>query len=280
MSLVAGDAGPAIETPGEINLDPLGDLSEALEEQTAIDVSNPTLQPLTEAPQIENISDPISMSEFLDPSASGLASGSEPMSAAISGGSEFAGRAAAGNGDGARAAGASKATEECVALGLQWLAAHQLEDGSWNFNHQIGPGDRSSPNPGQFDDCPIGATAMCLMAFLGNGQTHKEGVYKAQVSRAINYLVKSQRRVNEISGSLVDPNYYGGMYGHAMATIALAEAYGMTKDPALYEPAQAAINFIGYAQNRSGGWRVYPQAAGRSIRLRLDAHGDQKRSHE
>ena len=45
------------------------------------------------------------------------------------------------------------------------------------------------------------------------------------------------------------------MYSHGLATIALCEAYGMTKDSRLGIAAQAAINFIESGQNREGGWR-------------------------
>ena len=49
------------------------------------------------------------------------------------------------------------------------------------------------------------------------------------------------------------------MYAHALATLALCEAYGMTKDPKIGDAAQRAVNFIEAAQNRStGGWRYVP----------------------
>src|SRR5437764_216704 len=44
------------------------------------------------------------------------------------------------------------------------------------------------------------------------------------------------------------------MYAQAIATIPLCECYGMTKDKALKEPAQAAINFIQRAQGSNGSW--------------------------
>lgn len=263
VSLVAGDAGPAVESPAEIILDPLEDLSGALEQQSTIDVTEPMLQPLSEAPQVENVSQELALHDVLNLAPIGSEASESSMSAPESGENEFAARAEAGSSEAAKRAGATAASEECVALGLQWLAAHQLEDGSWNFNHQIGSGDRSSPNPGQFDDCPIGATGMCLMAFLGNGQTHLEGQYKTVVNKALNYLIEHQRRVNEFSGSLVDSKNRSGMYSHALATIALAEAYGMTKDSTLHDPAQSAINFIVYAQDPAGGgWRYSPKEVG------------------
>jgi hypothetical protein len=45
------------------------------------------------------------------------------------------------------------------------------------------------------------------------------------------------------------------MYSHGLATIALCEAYGMTKDSRIGFAAQAAINFIESGQNREGSWR-------------------------
>jgi hypothetical protein len=55
----------------------------------------------------------------------------------------------------------------------------------------------------------------------------------------------------------------GTMYDHGMGAIALAEAYGLTKDQNLREPLRKAIEFILYAQNPdTGGWRYIPGADG------------------
>ncbi|HIA17872.1 MAG TPA: hypothetical protein EYN70_00350 [Planctomycetaceae bacterium] len=49
------------------------------------------------------------------------------------------------------------------------------------------------------------------------------------------------------------------MYSHGVATIALCEAYAMSNDAALKEPAQRAIDFIVKAQHKElGGWRYNP----------------------
>jgi hypothetical protein len=52
------------------------------------------------------------------------------------------------------------------------------------------------------------------------------------------------------------------MYAQGIATIALCEAYGMTQDASLRQPAQRAVDFICWAQHSAGGWRYYPGQPG------------------
>jgi len=49
----------------------------------------------------------------------------------------------------------------------------------------------------------------------------------------------------------------GRMYGHGQITIALCEAYGMTRDAKLEQAAQAAIRYALAAQLPDGGWRYH-----------------------
>ena len=54
-----------------------------------------------------------------------------------------------------------------------------------------------------------------------------------------------------------------GMYAHAIATLALCEAFAMSRDSKLKNPAQRAIDFIVSAQEKTGGgWRYKPGEAG------------------
>jgi hypothetical protein len=48
------------------------------------------------------------------------------------------------------------------------------------------------------------------------------------------------------------------MYAHGLATIAMCEAYGLSQDPVLRRPAQAAINLLVNSQHEGGGWRYSP----------------------
>src|SRR5262249_14847826 len=53
------------------------------------------------------------------------------------------------------------------------------------------------------------------------------------------------------------------MYSHAIGSMALCEAYGLSQDPKLKRPAQRAIQFIINAQNPvTGGWRYSPGQEG------------------
>ncbi|MBN1588623.1 MAG: terpene cyclase/mutase family protein, partial [Pirellulales bacterium] len=178
----------------------------------------------------------------------------------------LSGEALAGRGEGAREAmvakyGGTKESEEAVARALQWLAAHQLPDGGWSFMHNLAPGcRRRCGNPGdpRFAQARNAATGLALLPFLGAGQTHKEGRYQKVVQSGLYFLINRQDRR---SGSLWDSS--GQMYSHGIASIALCEAYAMTHDKMLFEPAQKAINFIVYAQDPfGGGWRYVPQQPG------------------
>lgn len=101
---------------------------------------------------------------------------------------------------------------------------------------------------------------MALLPFLGAGQTHKEGKYKATVEHGLAYLIKHMR-VRSGMGDFIEPG--GNMYSHGLATITLSEAYAMTNDPGLLRPAQLALDFIVYAQDPvGGGWRYQPKQPG------------------
>jgi hypothetical protein len=164
-------------------------------------------------------------------------------------------------GEGAkRASGATDASEAAVARALIWLSEHQYPDGSWSFEHNGGKCQGRCTDNGKLKDARHAATGMALLPFLGAGQTHKQGKYKEQV-RAGLYWLASNMVVTPNGGDMTGGG--GAMYGHGIASIALCEAYAMTQDKQLAAPAQAALNFIMYAQDPvGGGWRYSPRTAG------------------
>ena len=150
-------------------------------------------------------------------------------------------------------AGGTQASENTVATALGWLAANQLADGSWSFRHGGAAGDYA--NPGTWPST-TGATGLALLPFLGAGQTHKDGKYKATVYRGLKYLV-GQMEVTRKGGDLRGESTAYVWQG--IAAIALCEAYAMTHDKALAEPAQRAIDFIAATQDaKTGAWPSKP----------------------
>jgi hypothetical protein len=179
-------------------------------------------------------------------------------------GTGVAGRGEAARGALVRAAGGNDASEAAVAAALEWLANHQLPDGSWNYDHRTGPCAARCSGQGTLTDCRTGATAQALLPFLGAGQTHKTGKYKKNVEAGLYFLTQQMKIKNQMGLQCGDLAQGGGsMYSHGMSAIVLCEAYAMTHDKGLMMPAQLALNHIVYAQDPvGGGWRYQPRTPG------------------
>lgn len=173
--------------------------------------------------------------------------------------SPFTGRTAEGKGDALKKYGGSAGTEAAVKSGLDWLARHQLKDGSWSGMQYIQccqgiPCDQETI----YYDYVSGFTGLALLCFLGAGETHLSGDYQKNIANGIKFLLKHQRK----------DGYFGPdapfLYNQAIATLALVEAYGITKDPKLKEPAQQGIDFLTQSQQPGGGWDYYHAITGRN----------------
>ncbi len=151
-----------------------------------------------------------------------------------------------------RKEGGSMLTEAAVSRGLRWLASVQNRDGSWSLNDWENHDRRN--NAGD-----AAATALALLPFLGAGQTHESGVYKETVAKGLNWLLEHQKTDGDLRAGLDNE---AGMYAHGQATIDLIEAFALTGDAKLRDPAQRAIHFIERAQHRAGGWRYVPNQEG------------------
>ncbi len=173
----------------------------------------------------------------------------------------FSGRSEANRAAILRREGGTPASERAVQEGLGWISRHQRDDGGWTLNTN----GECRQNPG----CPAGprmesataATGLALLPFLGAGHIHtKPGKYQATIQRGLDWLVAHQEKTGEL---YVGGEFNAQMYSHAIATMAICEAYGLSKDPRLKIPAQMAIGFIADSQNKDdGGWRYYPGMPG------------------
>ncbi|WP_146599040.1 prenyltransferase/squalene oxidase repeat-containing protein [Novipirellula aureliae] len=145
--------------------------------------------------------------------------------------------------------GGTQQTQDAVELGLDWLRRNQLPDGSWSMQ---GPYEDASTLENK-----TAATAMALLAFLGDGNTHREGPYAAQVDRGVKYLIKRQSRNGLMAEKVGGHNQQ--TYAQAQATIVLCELYGMSQDSRLRDNAQLAVEYAQESQSPQGGWRYFPK---------------------
>ncbi|MCA9135711.1 MAG: terpene cyclase/mutase family protein [Planctomycetales bacterium] len=162
--------------------------------------------------------------------------------------SMFGGRTGALKQELLKQSGGTQATEDAVAMGLEWLKRQQLGDGSWSLCGPYDDGARSENK--------VGATAMAMLAFMGAGSTHRGGEYQKELWRAVKWLVDQQDRKGFMAGQAAE---HEKMYAQAQAMIALCELYAMTGDSWIRPYAQRSCDFAAAAQAPQGGWRYQPR---------------------
>lgn len=131
---------------------------------------------------------------------------------------------------------------QAIEKGLKYLLSVQKPDGSWD---EGGEGRHE-----------IAITSLSLMAFMSQAHFPGFGPYGKQLDRAKDFLLKKAKE---------GPDGYIGsvMYEHGLATLALSEMWGMTRDKkddeAIQRALEAAVKVILRSQNEGGGWRYQPQ---------------------
>ena len=168
------------------------------------------------------------------------------------GGNKYGSRFGSGKGPG----GAGGRVNESITAGLEWLRKHQDEDGRWdcaNFMKHDKEGEPCGGPGNPVND--VGVTGLALLAFLGEGNTLKLGTYRHQVRKGVKWLLEQQNE-NGLIGSNASQAF---AYSHAIATVALCEAYGLSEHRPYKPFAQNAINYITNARNPYGVWRYQPR---------------------
>ena len=152
--------------------------------------------------------------------------------------------------------GATRDTAAAVEAALQWLVANQEENGSWDaslhragVDRRVGGQQRSSTGV----NADNGITGLALLALLGDGNTHLVGSRREAVQHGLEYLLAQQAANGSLAGNAT---MFARMYCHAMAAVAVCEAYAMTSDERLQRCAQRAIEYtLGCQDELTGGWR-------------------------
>ncbi len=159
-----------------------------------------------------------------------------------------------------RREGGTARSEQSVEDGLDWLVRHQRDDGSWSLNYQ--DQCKGSPCPPQNAmNSDTAATGLALLPLLGAGYIHTvKGKHQEAVRRGLEWLVEHQQPDGDL---FVGPPGMAYLYSHAIATMAICEALGLSGDPKLQRPAKMGIDFIINSQDPvGGGWRYSPGQLG------------------
>ena len=145
---------------------------------------------------------------------------------------------------------------EVLALkrGLDWLATQQAKTGDGSFPRGEGKDIKYAP---------VAITALGALALMAGGSTASQGPHHVQVARAIDYLLVH----TDLSPASPHHGFIsaGGdetslMHGHGFATLALAEAYGMSpKGEHIATALKAAIALIERTQGTAGAWFYKPE---------------------
>jgi hypothetical protein len=122
--------------------------------------------------------------------------------------------------------------------GLAWLLARQQRDGAWGS--------------GRFESSAA-VTAAAGLALLASGSTPASGPHAEAVGRCVERLLETA----DADGVFftAEPGSAGPMYGHAFATLLLAEVIGETDGDRVREAVTRAVGAIEASQSVAGGWR-------------------------
>lgn len=131
---------------------------------------------------------------------------------------------------------------------LYWLASDQQRDGSWR-GHDGTVGD-------------VGATALSLLAFRASGQMPREGLFKRNVHKGIQFLTR-QRDAEGCYGPREGPAW---LLDHSLATLALLEFHLANPNRVAWSRPSRAVEFLISKQSCALGWsRDDSQAGGDSL---------------
>jgi hypothetical protein len=157
-----------------------------------------------------------------------------------------------------RAGGGGKKADDAVEDALRWLAAHQSPDGGWECEGWRKWCDKKPSSDGESLEGPgkanydVGVTGMALLAFLGAGYTNRsDHAFGKVVADGLKYL-RGVQDAEGCFGSRATTHY---VYNHAIAALAMVEAYGMTGSSIYKGPTQKALDFIAITRNPYFAWR-------------------------
>lgn len=142
--------------------------------------------------------------------------------------------------------------ESSVDAGLRWLAAQQAADGRFPSQPVAQPA----------------VTSLAIMAFLSRGHVPEHGTYGKQISKAIDFVLDTQKRRGYFAllpltpgGSHPSPSQTVH-YNHAMAGLMLGEVYGMTTGEQSRRIEEALAQALFYTRQVQTRTKAHPSLHG------------------
>jgi len=101
----------------------------------------------------------------------------------------------------------------------------------------------------------VGVTSLALLAFLGADNTHQRGRHREVVRNGLKFLVDIQQP----DGNFGDERKAQYTYDHALATLAMVEAYVLSnRDRRFKKPAEDGLAYLYKIRNPGAAWRYAP----------------------
>jgi len=128
-------------------------------------------------------------------------------------------------------------TEAAVLKALRWLKKTQQPNGCWHPS-------------------PISNTGLAILAYLAHGETPASKEFGKTVEKAMQFLIDSLGTKKDKTGKdvVTFKGSDGNEYATLIATYALCEAYGMTRNPNTKIVATKTLQRIVDGQSPTGGW--------------------------
>ena len=142
--------------------------------------------------------------------------------------------------------------EASVDAGLRWLASQQGPDGRFPSEPVAQPA----------------ITSFAIMAFLSRGHVPDHGRYGKQISKAIDFVLATQKRrgyfcLLPLTPGGTNPNTGQTVhYNHAIAGLMLGEVYGMTTGARSRKIAEALAIALLYAREVQSRTKAHPSLHG------------------
>lgn len=153
------------------------------------------------------------------------------------------------------------ASQKAIEKGLEWLRKIQARDHGWGC-------EKGAPTAAAI-------TGLAGLSFLGQGSTPGNGPYSREITGAIEWAMKKQKKPTGVISTGMDVTGIGVFFEHAAITLFLAEAYGMmptTTDESGFnnevrKTLEAAIEYLDKQQGDDGGWSANGRGSASDIAI-------------